>query len=194
MKNEIAKLIIVCLSGLVLACGNMTRKSNIDTSNVELSDDVNTGQSELNEEFENTGYLKIIGDYVEIPWFEIELKLSDKAEEKLKADNETVIVHAEFIHNPDKYDPTRVLDEELLVLSHRIELTDKRLARFEHLKFSKDLYDLLENKDIVLILIVVSGRKSSLDNLLYCEGLQEPVSKIKEQRITITGKLIRNDD
>ena len=194
MKKGITILIIVSLAGLVTACGNITRKSNIDTSNVELSDDVKAGQSELIDEFENSNYLKIVGDSVEIPWFEIELKLSDKAEEKLKADNETVIVHAEFIHNPDKDDPTRVLDEELLVLSHGIELTDKRLARFEHLKFSKDLYDLLENKDIVLILIVVSGRKSSLDNILYCEGLQEPVSKIKEQKITITGKLIRNDD
>jgi hypothetical protein len=194
MKKGITILIIVSLAGLVAACGNMTRKSNADTSNVELSDDVKVVLSELIDESENSGYLKIASDYVEIPWFEIELKLSDKAEEKLKAENETIIVHAEFIHNPDKDDPTRVLDEELLLLSHRIELTDKRLARFEHLKFPKKLYDLLENKDIVLLLIVVSGRKSSLDNFLYCEGLQEPVSKIKGKRITITCKLIRNDD
>ncbi|MCL2312673.1 MAG: hypothetical protein FWC41_09370 [Firmicutes bacterium] len=167
MKN----LILVSIAGLFIACGNP-----------------------------DSGYLKIVGDTVEIPAFEIALKLSDKAEEKLKTDNETVIVMAYFTgiakaeHLPDKYKDRAGFGGELHLLSYPIELSDQRLARFENIKFSKELYDLLDNKDIQLLINVYSGRKSSMDNLLDCDILQDFMSEIKDKRFTLNGKLIYGDD
>ncbi|MDD2636775.1 MAG: hypothetical protein PHW82_14885 [Bacteroidales bacterium] len=145
----------------------------------------------------DTHYLITTGDSVEIPSFEIELKLSKKAETKLKNDNESVIVMAFFtgepIENiPDKY-KHKVEMGELWLLSYPIELTDKRIAKFENLKFHKDLYDLLKNKDIRLLINVYSGRKSTDVNILDCEILQDNMSNINGKQFTINGKLISNN-
>ena len=194
-------LILTILSGLLIACGNSTKKSSVGKLIQEKTDTVNIEHSEVIEEFQNSGYLKIVGDLVEVPYFEIELKLSEKAEEKLKTDNETVIVMAYFTYfqkdkiYPEKYQDKVDSNGELILLSYPIELTDKRLAKFENVKFSKDLYDLFgENKDIDLLINVYSGRKSSEYNLLDCDILQNSMSEIKGKKFTIKGKLIYNDD
>jgi len=150
-------------------------------------------------------HLKIVGDSVEIPWFEIELKLSEEAEKKLKDGNETIIVKAFFdgITNiesiPKKYkrkykdriDYKGIFGGGLHLTQHSIELTDKRLARFENIRFSKELYDLLDNKDILLLINVFSGRRSSMNNLLDFDILQGNMSEIQGKRFTLNGKLIR---
>ncbi len=147
----------------------------------------------------STSYLKIVGDSIEIPSFEIALKLSENAEEKLKKDKETIIVKAIFYGNPienlpEKY---RHLNDEiiggLMLLTHSIELTDSRIVKFENLKFSKKLYPLLEDKDIRLLINVVSGRKSTDLNLLGCHSLQGRISKIKNKRFIIKGRLLHSD-
>ena len=183
-------LILISLTGLLIACGNPTKKNETDKLIRDLSDSVNVEKPEIIEQVQNADYLKIVGDSVEIPFFEIELKLSEKAEKKLKADNETVIVMAYFLEIIRKDD---YFDERPLT-SHSIELTDKRLARFENIKFSKDLYDSLENKDIELLINVFSGRRSTENNILDCDLLQDFMSNIKEKRFTLTGKLIFGDD
>ena len=194
--------ILAISASLFIACGgNAAKKSGIDTSIMELSDSVNIEYPEVVEEYQNSGYLKIVGDSVEIPSFEIELILSDKAEEKLKTDNESIIVAAYFTYYqedhiyPEKYKGLLDYRGELTLFDYRIELTDTRLARFENVKFSKDLYDVFgENKDIDLLINVVSGRKSSIYNLLHCDILQNSMSEIKGKRHTLKGKLIYNDD
>ena len=185
MKFFTKTLILVSITGLFIACGNQ-KKNNVDES---LSDS------------ENIGYLKIVGDSVEIPYFEIELNLSEKAEEKLKTDNETVIVMAYFeggitnIENvPEHYKDKIFASRFLYFASHSIELTDKRLARFENIKFSKDLYDLLDDKDIMVLINVFSGRKSTGDNLLDVDILQGTISEIKGKKFTLNGKLIGEND
>ena len=194
-------LFLTILTGLLITCGNSTKKSNVDKLIQEKLDTVNIEHSEVIEEFQSSGYLKIVGDLVEIPYFEIELKLSEKAEEKLKTDNETVIVMAYFTYfqkdkiYPEKYQDKVDFGGELMLLSYPIELTDKRLAKFENVKFPKDLYDLFgEKKDIDLLINVYSGRKSSEYNLLHCDILQNSMSEIKGKKFTIKGKLIYNDD
>ena len=191
-------LSLVCIAGLLIACGNPTKTNNVEKSILKLSDSINIEHSDVIEQTQNSDYLKIVGDSVEIPYFEIELKLSNKAEDKLKTNNETVILMAYFegITNfeniPDKYKDR--IDGGFHLLSYPIELTDKRLARFENIKFSKDLYDFLENKDIRLLINVFSGRKSSEFNLLHCDILEGFISEIKGKRFTINGKLIYDDD
>jgi hypothetical protein len=171
--------ILVSMVGLLIACSNPTTKNNDPVEQTQCSD-----------------YLKIIGDSVEIPYFEIELNLSEKAEEKLKANNETVIVMAYFeamVENAETI-PIQIrcqkFPERLHLLSYPIELTDQRLARFENIKFSKELYDLLENKDIQLLINVFSGRKSTGDNLLDVDILQDFMSEVKGKIFTLNGKLI----
>ena len=171
------KLILIIFAVVLISCGNPVKRNNEDKS------------------IQDFGYLKVIGDSLEIPFFEIELTLSEKAEEKLKAYNESVIIVATFESEvnedsiPEKF-KNRVDVGRLTLLLHRIELTDKRLARFENLKFHKDLYDLLENQDIELLINVVSGRRSVGINILSCDILDGSMSKIKEKRFTINGKLI----
>lgn len=191
------KVILTILTGLLIACNNSTPKNNSESQDLTQADSIRKGQSELIEQKLDTNYLIKVGDSVEIPSFEIELKLSEKAEEKLKNDNETVIVMAFFtgepIENiPDKY-KDKVEMDELWLFSYSVELTDKRIAKFENLKFHKDLYDLLKDKDIRLLINVFSGRKSTDVNLLDCGILQDNISNIKGKRFTINGKLIYND-
>jgi hypothetical protein len=195
-------LILISLAGLLIGCGYSTKKNSIDKSIQELPDTLRIGSSEMTKQMQNStsDYLKIIGDSVEIPFFEIELTLSKKAEEKLKADKESVIVSASFegFLNGSEDIPEKYQDYiefgKLFLVSHEIELNNERLARFEKIKFPKELYDLLENKDIELLINVFSGRKSSIYNLLDCDILQDSMSNIKGKRFKIKGKLIYNDD
>ena len=190
MRRAFASLILV---GLLIAC-NSAKKDNTDNSQI-LSDSTDIEQT---EQLQNSDCLKIVGDSVEIPSFEIELKLSEKAEEKLKNDKESIIVMAYFTSTPVEDIPDKYKDNVdrlgcLFLLSHSIELTDKRLARFEHIKFPKDLYDLAADKDIQLLVNVFSGRRSSDLNLLDCDIIEDSMSQIKGKKFIINGKLISGD-
>ena len=124
----VKEVILMSATGLLMACNNPIKENNVDKLDQDLSNSVDIEHPELVEESQNLDYLKIIGDSVEIPFFEIELKLSKKAEEKLKTDNETIIVMAYFEGYTDRKN-LKVLD----ILSYPIELTDERLARFENI-------------------------------------------------------------
>jgi hypothetical protein len=123
--------------------------------------------------------------------------LSETAEEELMNNNESVIVIAYFTtilddigKIPEKYDDRLVMNNDLNILTHSIEITDERLVRFEKLEFPKDLYDLLDYKDIHVLVNIVSGRRSSNFNLIHCAILSGPISKVKEQKFTLNGGLI----
>jgi len=190
-------LTFTVLIGLLISCNESTQKNNSDSLAQTQIDSISKEKPKLIEQKQVLDYLKIIGDSVEIPSFDIELKLSQKAEKKLKNDNESVIVMAYFSGDPIENIPNKYVDNvemgELFLLSYPIELTDKRLAKFENIKFSLELYNLLANKDIRLLINVYSGRKSTNINLLDCGILQDSMSKIKGKRFTIKGKLIYND-
>ena len=190
-------LILIILTGLIFGCTSATNKNTKENSIQTKNDSTDKKQVDINTHDLDSNYLKIVGDSVEIPSFEIELKLSEKAEGKLKIDNESVIVMAYFSGEPIENIPDKYIDnvemDELFLLAYPIDLTDKRLAKFENLKFSKELYDLLANKDIRLLINVYSGRKSTDLNLLDCEILQDNMSNIIGKRFAISGKLISND-
>jgi len=134
-------------------------------------------------------YFKVIGDSAEIPSFEIETQLSEKAEKRLKEKKESVIVTAYFSGTPK--DSTKYMDDgEYAVGTHSIELTDSRIAKFSDVKISKEMYESLADKDIQLLINVYSGRRSSKMNLLDCDILAKPVSEAKGQKFILKGKLI----
>jgi hypothetical protein len=61
----------------------------------------------------------------------------------------------------------------------------------ENLTIPKKLYNLLEEKEIYVTINVYSGRKSSNLNILNVPAFIKPLNELNEQRIILTGGLIR---
>lgn len=134
-------------------------------------------------------YFKVIGDSAEIPSFEIEIQLSEKAGKLLEQKKESVIVTAYFSGTPK--DSTKYMEDgEYAVGTHSIELTDSRTAKFTGVKVSKEMYESLSDKDIQILINVYSGRRSSKMNLLECDILAKPISEARGQKFILKGKLI----
>ena len=135
-------------------------------------------------------FLRSNGSLIEIPDFEIEVAHSAASIEKLNDQGESVIVSANFSGEPSN---PKDGDEigELQLAKKDIELApSERIARFSGLSFPKAYYDKLADKDFMLLINVVSGRKSSEDNLLNCGIVQLNVSKIGGQRFKVDCALI----
>lgn len=135
--------------------------------------------------------VQFIGDSVEIPSFGIELNLSNKAEEKLRAGKETIIVAAYFSGTPkDTMLKEYVKNGEFAIGSREKELRNERVAKFEGIRFSKTLYDSLVPKSMVVLINVYSGRRSTDVNLLDCGILQDSIHLVAGKRSLLKGKLI----
>ena len=142
----------------------------------------------------DAGYLIMEGDSVRIPSFEIALDLSPEAEVKLKADKETVIVSAMFSGKPkDTTSDEYQFMGEISIQNYNVELTDQRIARFENVRFHSSVLNKLADKDISFLINVYSGRRSTENNILDCEFLQDKMSVITGKRIVLKGKLISEE-
>ena len=175
MKNKIYLLLLIFT---LISC-NKSKKENqktIEKNKIEIT--------------------KSDKDSIIVPTFEIQLNLTQKAEKKLKDQNETVIIDVEFIGEPNKRitetKKFEIYDEngDLTIGSKRVELEKERTIKFENCKVSKSLLELLKNKTYEVRINVFSGRKSSEDNLIDCDFLQENIELIKNKRIILNGKLI----
>jgi hypothetical protein len=183
------KLIIV--SVLFFSCVSHEQKPD---SAAAGSDTINNSKAHSSTA-DNTNYFKIDGDSLVIPSFDIEVSLSEKANEKLTNDKETVIVAAWFSGQPkDTTSKEYAESGEMFIQSARVELSNSRVAKFGGIKFSKALYDSLAGKDISVLVTIFSGRRSTQDNLLDCAILAEKMSAVKEQKFVLTGKLIAEPD
>ena len=172
----------------LFSCKSETGKEKNQT--LKKSSDTNLLAKKNSASYDKNDF-KLIDDSVEIPAFEIEIILSTKAEEKLKANKETIIINAAFSGIPkDKTLKEYKKWGEIGIKSCERELFDKRIAKFEGIKFSKSLYNSLSDKNISLLINVYSGRRSSDNNLLDCDILQDKMSEVKGKRFTIKGKLI----
>ena len=141
------------------------------------------------------GYYKLAGDSVVMPAFTIDVDLSDKARKKLKADSETIIVAAYFSGTPtDTTSEAYRKEGDYFVATSKQELQNGHIATFDNVRFAKTRYDSLADKDIQVLINVYSGRRSTGDNLLECDILQEPMSRVKGNRFVLKGKLIYGDD
>ena len=190
-------LALAILLGLFLACNNNPAKTdNTDSTDKSAVQDLSSAPANEDKtiagEKDDLGFI-IIGDSVIVPPIEIELKLSAKAEAKLKADNETVIVRLMLSGIP-KDDISEEMKNEIYgLLTCPRELTDERLVRFENFKFPKSLYDLMEDKDMNVIINIYTGRRSSEDNLIDCNDIYKTISEVSEERQIISGKLISGE-
>jgi len=184
-----SKLIMV--SALFLSC----------VSHEQKTDNTATGSDSINNSkapgltTDNTNYFKIDGDSMVIPSFDIEVSLSEKANEKLRNDKETVVVTAWFSGQPsDTSSKEYAASGAMFIQSARVELSNSRIAKFGGIKFSKASYDSLAGKDISVLVTIFSGRRSTQDNLLDCTILEEKMSAVKGRKFIVEGKLIAEPD
>lgn len=175
MKNKIYSFLLIFV---IISC-NQSKKENQKIT--EKKDNVIT---ETNK------------DSIVVPAFEIQLDLSEKAEKKLRDEKESVIIAVEFIGKPEKRlietKKYEFYDEngDLTIGTKKVELENERRMKFENCKVSKNLLELLKNKTFDVRISVVSGRKSTDDNLLDCDFLQKNIELIKNKKMTLKGKLI----
>jgi hypothetical protein len=185
MKNWNAKFytcffIMLNLTGII-SCSNTGKPTDRKIENDILS------RNDL-------GYLQLDGDSILIPDFEIEVSLSPKAEKKLKEDNETVIVSAMFSGTPKDTLSNEYQFMGLSVKNYNIELTTQRIARFDKVRFHSSILNKLSDADIFLLINVFSGRRSSENNILDVEILEDKMSVVKGKKYILKGKLIGEDD
>jgi hypothetical protein len=135
---------------------------------------------------------------IDIPYFEIELKLNEQAEYKLFTDNESIVIAIWFEKYIDAETdinilPKKYVDRHLcsfLLLFHEVEVTTERIIKIDNLTIPKKRYNLLEDKEIYVTINVYSGRKASNLNILNVSAFIKPLNELNEQRITLTGGLI----
>jgi hypothetical protein len=185
MKNWNAKFytcffIMLNLTGII-SCSNTGKPTDRKIENDILS------RNDL-------GYLQLDGDSILIPDFEIEVSLSPKAEKKLKEDNENVIVSAMFSGTPKDTLSNEYQFMGLSVKNYDIELTTQRIARFDKVRFHSSILNKLSDADIFLLINVFSGRRSSENNILDVEILEDKMSVVKGKKYILKGKLIGEDD
>lgn len=136
-------------------------------------------------------YFMPTGDSLIIPAFDITVELSEKANQTLKAANETIIVSAMFSGVPRDTMMKEYREwGEFSIGEKQIELPAAGTAKFTNAKISKKDFELLGSKDIKILINVFSGRKSTQDNLLHCDILEEPISKVRLQKNVLKGKLL----
>lgn len=140
----------------------------------------------------NLSMYEMQGDSLIIPPFEIEVNSSAKTDQLLTKKKETIIVSAMFWSLPtDPQEKAKGEDGMVAVLNTNIELKgNQRVARFEGLKFSKNLLPQMEDKDVNLLINVYSGRRSTQDNLLDAGIVEMKASEFGNKRLVLPCKLI----
>jgi hypothetical protein len=141
-------------------------------------------------------YLRVEGELVLIPSFDIVLEVDQKARAKLKADKESIVILTYFSGLPteaaEKKYPEYEMEGEILLAKSALEVQNGFTAKIENIKFPKARYDDLADKDISLLVNVVSARKSSTENYLDCGIIEGKMSAIAGKSFTIKCKLIEN--
>ncbi len=126
------------------------------------------------------------------PEFSVNVRLSDAAKKKLIDSKETIIVAGYFTGHPKHGTERRYLD----IKSGQVDLGDVEVeihpdetAMFNDLKLKPDALARIDSGPSILI-DVFSGRKSSKDNLLYCEVYDGSFESIHGRTIDIPCQLI----
>jgi hypothetical protein len=135
---------------------------------------------------------ELTGPTVDVPQFAIAIKLSPKAEERLRNLHETVKVISYFdgdaLPGRGKYNPP--MRDVYLGMSEQA-VDDAYVARFEHIKVPKSDWDRLADKDFLVTINTVSARKAAANNLLACaDPMSRKVSTMKGKTIEVQCSLI----
>lgn len=193
MKIKSLSILIISFF-LMFSCG----KKETTTPNGTNTD------TEQNDSSDIEDYLLMEVTKVGIPGFDISIDFSEKAYQKLHEANESVIASLAF--TSDSFDSSELpkslkkFDEinglNLGVFDFETEeITNPMVIHAENMSFSKELYEVLNNKDINLNVNVYSGRKSSEDNLIKDGNFDGKFSRIlKAEGLNLKVKLIGEND
>jgi hypothetical protein len=137
MRTSIVTILIV---SILWSCSSSTKKNqrkDLEQFNDKTSSEI----------------AKTDKDSIEIPKFEIEIKLNETAEKKIVDEKESIIVQAYFSGIPKDTTLKDYIDEgEIGIGSQRVELFDTRVAKFENLKISKKDYEGLKDKNFEVLI------------------------------------------
>jgi len=190
MKFNIA--ILATFLSILFSCNSGQEQKNLSKVDMAFTHKVQRADTTGLKEKK---YLKAIGDSIIIDPFEIEIQLSEKAKDKMVSSNETIIASIFFYGYPkDSSKANSEKDGTLYLVGDKKEINYGHSIRFDNLKIAKKDYEELADKDFKLNLNVSSGRKSSQENLLNCEGLFDKVSNVVNKKHTLKGKLIYGDE
>lgn len=125
--------------------------------------------------------------------FEIDLALSDKALRRLAEGGETIVLAFHFHGDwkTPKSDANKGYFSDCYGFSLRREFPVRKRYAIRDLEIPADFYAPLADKDISVNLNIISGRKSSPDNLLRCGILEGRLSELVGRRFFLKGGLIR---
>ncbi len=183
--SKFSILILSVLFALLISCNNKKEETPVaDTDTTVVKP----------EEIPMEGIYQVEGDSLVIPYFDINLELSQKAKDRIVSTGETIIIDAFFSGEAkDTAGVELAEDGQYYIAEGKKEIRYGETARFEHIKFSRKQYGFLADKDIDLLINVYTGRHTTGDNLLDCDILSDKISKVKGRTFTLKGKLIYGD-
>jgi len=124
--------------------------------------------------------------------FDVTVTLSEKARQTLTDKKETIVVSAMFHGNPKKDSPGDYFEDHVPdnLGVRDIEIQPGAIATFSGLRMQQDSRNHLDGRDPDLLINVVSGRRSSKDNLLECDIYEGKLKAVSGKTIPISCKLI----
>jgi hypothetical protein len=128
---------------------------------------------------------------VPVPRFSIAVKLSDRARRRLQSIHESVLVIASFDGDPLPGQGRYNAPFRDVYLGNDQKLVDEQsVAAFDTTKISKINWDRLANKDYFVTINVVSARKASKNNLLWCGAPEDRLSTFDGKTTQVSCRLI----
>ena len=134
---------------------------------------------------------------VAVPTFSIAVKLSERAHRKLEAIHESVLVIAYFDGDPlpgqGRFNaPFR----DVFLGKNEKMVDDQNVATFDSTMISKSNWNRLADKDYFVTINVVSARKASKNNLLWCGVPENRLSVFAGKTTEVSCSLIeeQSDD
>jgi len=133
-------------------------------------------------------------DFVTITTFAVDINLTDNAEKLIREKNCYLQVFCYLSGAPIKnwnFSIKKYLDfMGDISLINTIELYDSRTAVFNNIQMPIDVYNNLSNKDMELVINIVTKTENTNVNILNCEIFQGKLSEIVGTKISLKGKLI----
>jgi hypothetical protein len=131
--------------------------------------------------------------------FRVDVSFSEKAKKKLIESRETVIAIAYFTGTPRAEIPFKQYKQfasrpgPMGLGENEVEVLPGETVSFNDLKLKQNALPLIDSQGPQLLINVVSGRKSSKDNLLACGIFEGPLKAVEGTSIPIYCKLIRGE-
>ena len=132
----------------------------------------------------------------DFPGFTVEVSLSEKAIQKLLEAKETIVAVSYFTASPRKgispksYKKLLSRPGPLGLGTVEVEAKPGESLKFGAIKLDQSAIGVIDEQGPQLLLNVVSGRRSSENNLLLCDIFEGSLKSVQRTVISITCKLI----